>query len=85
MQSRCCWPPESVKAHSLSLFFTSSQSAAWVARCSTISSRPWRWPYDPLPERDVVVDRLRKRVRFLEHHADPAANFDRVDLRRVIS
>ena len=32
-------------------------------------------------EGDVVVDRLRERVRLLEDHADPAAHFDRVDVR----
>ena len=38
---------------------------------------------DARTERDVVVDRLRERVRLLEHHADAAAHFDRVDLGRV--
>ena len=32
---------------------------------------------------DVVVDRLRERVRLLEHHADAAPHLDRVDLRVV--
>src|SRR2546430_1282444 len=30
---------------------------------------------------DIVEDRLRKRIRFLEHHADPHAHLDRVDVR----
>ena len=34
-------------------------------------------------EGDVVVDRLRERVRLLEDHADPAAHLDRVDVGRV--
>ena len=38
---------------------------------------------DPRPERDVVVDRLRERVRLLEDHADAAADLDRVDVPRV--
>ena len=33
--------------------------------------------------RDVVVDRLRERVRLLEDHADPAADLDAVRLRVV--
>ena len=32
---------------------------------------------------DVVVDRLRERVRALEDHADPAAHLDRVDAGAV--
>ena len=35
------------------------------------------------PERDVVVDRLRERVRLLEDHPDPPADLDRVHLRVV--
>ena len=35
------------------------------------------------PEGDVVVDRLRERIRLLEHHADPTPNLDLVDLGRV--
>ena len=38
---------------------------------------------DARAEGDVVVDRLRKRVRLLEDHADALADFDRVDLRPV--
>ena len=34
-------------------------------------------------ERDVLVDRLRERVRLLEHHADAAADLDGVDLAVV--
>ena len=40
-------------------------------------------PVHPRAERDVVVDRLRERVRLLEHHADPPPDLDRVDLRTV--
>src|SRR5207244_11766352 len=38
---------------------------------------------DARAEGDVVVDRLRKRVRPLEHHPDAAPNVDRVDAARV--
>jgi hypothetical protein len=34
-------------------------------------------------EGDVVVDRLRKRVRALEHHADPPPHLDRIDIAAV--
>src|SRR5262245_61922422 len=33
----------------------------------------------PRPPRDVVVDRLRERIRLLEHHPDPAAHRGRID------
>ena len=79
MQSRCCWPPESESALFFSRSLTSSQSAA-----------PLQRPLDPLVEAllqaedarrpgDVVVDRLRERVRLLEDHPDPAAHLDRLD------
>ena len=38
---------------------------------------------DARPERDVVVDRLRERVRLLEDHADAPPDLDRVDVARV--
>ena len=40
-------------------------------------------PEHARPEGDVVVDRLRERVRLLEDHADPATHLDRVDVGRV--
>jgi hypothetical protein len=36
---------------------------------------------DPDAVGDVVEDGLRERVRLLEHHADPAAHLDGVDVR----
>ena len=38
---------------------------------------------DARAEGDVVVDRLRERVRFLEDHPDQLADLDRVDARPV--
>ncbi len=38
---------------------------------------------DAEPEGDVVVDRLRERVRTLEDHADPPPDLDRVDVGPV--
>jgi hypothetical protein len=40
-------------------------------------------PEHPRPERDVVEDRLRERVRLLEHHPDPLPDLDRIDLGAV--
>src|SRR5205807_7912599 len=40
-------------------------------------------PEDTRTPRDVVVDRLRKRIRLLEDHPDPAANLDRIDVVAV--
>src|SRR5439155_5112402 len=40
---------------------------------------------DTWAERDVVEDRLRKRVGLLEHHSDPAPERDRIDARVVDS
>ena len=37
---------------------------------------------DPRPEGDVLVDRLRERVRLLEDHPDAAADGDRIDRLR---
>ena len=80
MHSRCCWPPESANADFLSLSLTSSQSAACAQRLLDDVVEALALPDDARPERDVVVDRLRERVRLLEHHADPAAHLDRVDV-----
>src|SRR3712207_7221302 len=40
-------------------------------------------PEHARPEGDVVVHRLRKRVRLLEDHADPFSDFHRIDARPV--
>ena len=40
-------------------------------------------PEDPEAVGDVVVDRLRERVRPLEYHADAAPNLDRIDVASV--
>ena len=83
MHSRCCWPPESANADCFSLSFTSSQSAALDERLLDDVVETLALAGDAGPERDVVVDRLRERVRALEHHADAAAHLDRVDVRAV--
>src|SRR5262249_60686214 len=40
-------------------------------------------PVDPRPEGDVVEDRLRERVRLLEHHADATAQHHRIHVRAI--
>jgi hypothetical protein len=40
-------------------------------------------PEDAGAEGNVVVDRLRERVRLLEDHADPLPHFDRIDVGAV--
>ncbi len=83
MQSRCCWPPESPSALSLSRSLTSSQSAALRSALLDAVVEAVLQPEDPRPEGDVVVDRLGERVGLLEHHPDAAAHLDRVDVARV--
>ena len=86
MQSRCCWPPESASADSCSRSFTSSQIAAALRLSSTRAwsadrsrARPlMRSPYATLSKID-----FGKRVRLLEHHADPAPEPDDVAARGV--
>ena len=49
MHRRCCCPPDSANALSLSLSLTSSQSAARVNADSTTSSRPRFVPFSRGP------------------------------------
>ncbi len=79
MQRRCCWPPDRLSAERFSRSLTSSQRAAAAQRAFHAPVEVVLEAEDAQPVGDVVVDRLRKRVRPLEDHADPAANLDRVD------
>ena len=82
MHSRCCWPPDSASADSCSRSFTSSQSAAACRLSSTRAAqlaRSTRHAVDAQAVGDVLEDRLRERVRLLEHHADAPAQRDDVD------
>ena len=85
MHSRCCWPPESPSALSCRRSFTSSHSAAPRRLRSTISSSVALVAHavDAQAVDHVLVDRLRERVRLLEHHADALAQLDHVDARVV--
>src|SRR6266511_596680 len=75
MHRRCCWPPESASALRFSRPFTSSHSAACVEILAQAEH--------PRTPGDVVVDRLRERVRFLLYLDYPAPHRDRVDTRAV--
>ena len=84
MHRRCCWPPDSERPLCLSLSFTSSHSAARVERVldDVADLRALR-AVELRPVGDVVEDRLRERVRLLEHHPDAAPHLGGVDLRAV--
>ncbi len=63
---------------------TSSHSAAPAQRrLDDLVERPRLRADDAGAVGDVVVDRLRERVGLLEHHADAAADLDRVDVGAV--
>jgi hypothetical protein len=87
MQCRCCCPPDSPGARPgeplLDLFpevFAAQGSFDDVVHLG----RGLAGAGDLVPGDDVVVDRHRgERVRLLEHHADGAADVDRVDTRAV--
>ena len=79
MQSRCCWPPESESALFFRRSLTSSQSAARGEGALDALVEVLLHPEHARRPGDVVVDRLRERVRLLEDHPDPAAHLDRVD------
>ena len=85
MQSRCCWPPESASAD----WRAAGPSPRPTARraCSELLDDLVELPLvahpaDAQAVGDVVEDRLRERIRFLEHHADAAAQLDDVDVAR---
>ena len=83
MQSRCCWPPDMPNAFVLSRSLTSSQSAPRRSALLDDLVHVALHAEHARAERDVVVDRLRERVRLLEHHPDPLAHLDRVDVGAV--
>ena len=80
MQSRCCWPPERPSAFFFSRSLTSSQSAACAQRLLDAIVEAFLPPEHAGPEGDVVVDRLRERVRLLEDHPDLLPHLDGVDV-----
>ena len=80
MQSRCCCPPDMPKAFAVEavLDLVPERRAAQGALDHLVDVV--LMPEDARAEGDVVVDRLRERVRLLEDHADPLADLDRVDV-----
>ena len=85
MHSRCCWPPERLRAGVSSRSFTSVQSAACVRLRSTISdSRALvALPGQARPVDHVLPDGAGQRQGQGKHHAHPAAQPRDVDARRV--
>lgn len=85
MQRRCCCPPDSSKADFFSLSFTSSHSAASLERAlDALVDQPA--VADAVHAQsicDVLIDRLRKRIRFLENHAYLFAQLDDLDVPAV--
>ena len=80
MHSRWCWPPESPRADSCSRSLTSSHRAARfrLRLHDLVEHALLAHAGDPQPVGDVLVDRLGKRSRLLEHHAHLAAQLDHV-------
>ena len=86
MHRRCCCPPESAVPLSARRSLTSSQSAGALQRLLDGLVEFGARRGEAVNARtvgDVLVDRLRKRIRLLEHHADPRAQLDDVHCRRV--
>ena len=80
MHRRCCCPPERRERALLELVLDLvPQRRVAQALLDQVVHLGDLHPVDTRTERDVVVDRLRERVRLLEHHADTAAQLDRVD------
>ncbi len=86
MHRRCCWPPESASAdvcsRSLHLVPERRRLQARLDAAAQLLARA-RQAVDAQAVGDVVEDRLRKRIRLLEHHADAPPQIDDVDRRRV--
>ena len=82
MHRRCCWPPDNPVPVSSSRSLTSSNRPARLQAghhdLVEIGFR-FREAMDARAIGDVLVDRLRKRVRLLEHHADAGAQLHHVE------
>ena len=81
MHSRCCWPPDKPVPLSPSLSFTSSHRphAAASSHAPLQIRLRFRDAMDARTIGDVLVDRLRKRIRLLEHHADTRAQLHHIE------
>ena len=83
MHRRCCCPPERLERARLEPVLDLVPERRLLQRALDTSVEIVLLPEHARPEGDVVVDRLRERVRLLEDHADALAHLDRVDLGAV--
>ena len=86
MHRRCCWPPESPVPGSCRRSFTSSHRPAFsrlVSHDLVEVGLGVGKAVDARAVGDILVDRLRERIRLLEHHADARAQLHHVE-RRVV-
>ena len=81
MHRRCCWPPDRPERALVEavLRLVPERGAAQAPLDDRIEVALPVDPLDAAAERDVLVDRLRERIRFLEDHPDPAPQ--RVDVQ----
>ncbi len=81
MHRRCCWPPDNAVPLSLRRSLTSSHRPARLSELldGFVELGPRRGQaVDARTVGDVLEDRLRERVRLLEHHSDAGAKLDDV-------
>ena len=86
MQRRCCWPPDTTGSGLVQaiLYLVPDGSASKRFLNDFIELRLVSGKaMNARTIGDIVIDRLRKRVRFLEDHPYFGAKLDRVDLWRV--
>ena len=85
MHSRCCWPPDSVSAEacSRSCDLAPDRRGPQALLDALVDLAAVAHAVDAQPVRDVLEDRLRERVRLLEHHADAPPQRDDVRTGRV--
>ena len=76
MHSRCCWPPDRLKALSLQLVLDLVPQGGPGQALLDQVVHVGLDAVDLGSEGDVVVDRLGERVGLLEHHADAPADLD---------
>ena len=81
MHRRCCWPPDRPVPGLLEpVLHLVPQAGALQARAHDVIEigAAAGQAVDARAVGDVVVDRLRERVRLLEHHADAGAQLHHV-------
>ena len=81
MHRRCCWPPRQRSARVLQPvlhFFPQAGALQRAVHDLVELDAVAREPVDARPVGHVLVDRLRERIRLLEHHADARAQLHHV-------